>query len=102
MPQFKTHRQTVERTRIRRVEERDLPEPSDLWLTAAFFFLGCAVTTVTAALTLSRDAVVSPSVLWITTPWPIFVAGLCFLAHIDVNRGRRVKRYEIEEGLNDA
>jgi hypothetical protein len=52
---------------------------------------------VTAALTLSPDAAVPSLVFWITAPWLLFIAGICSLAHLAVNRGRTVKRREIRE-----
>lgn len=95
----KAQPQPLEGTHRRQVEERELPDPSSVWSTAAFFFLACAVGTVTAALSLSPDAAVSSSAFWITTPWLILNAGLCALAHLDVNRGRKARRYEVQESL---
>ena len=58
MPKVERQLQSVERSPVRVVEEREQPERSSVWMSAAFFFLACAVGTVTAALTLSPDAAV--------------------------------------------
>jgi hypothetical protein len=97
MPELKPQLQTVDQRPVRVVEEREQPEPSSVWISAAFFFLACAVGTVTAALTLSPDAAVPSLAFWVTTPWLILIAGICSLAHLAVNRGRTVKRREIRE-----
>jgi heme/copper-type cytochrome/quinol oxidase subunit 3 len=78
-------------------EKREWPEPSAVWLSAAFFFLACAAGTLTAALTLSPESGVHPSQLWIATVALIVISVVCFLAHWDVNRGRKPKRYEVKE-----
>lgn len=93
--------QPLEWTHRRQVEQRELPDPSSAWSTAAFFFLACAVGTTTAALSLSPDAAISSMTFWITTPWLVLSAGLCALAHLDVNRGRKARRYEIQESLTE-
>ncbi len=77
--------------------ERKKPEPSSVWQTGAFAFLTCAIGAIMAALTVSDDAVVRPSELWIATGGLVLAAALCFTAHWDANRGRRSREYEIEE-----
>lgn len=87
----------VERSPVRVVEERELPAPSGVWLNAAFFFLACAVGTVTAAVGLAPDAAVPSLAFWVTAPWLLLIAGICSLAHVAVNRGRTPRRREVRE-----
>jgi hypothetical protein len=89
----------VEGTAVRRIQRRERPEPSTAWLASAFAFLTTAAGTATGSLTLSSGAAVRPLDLWIATAGLLVTAALCFLAHWDVNRGRKAKRYEIEELL---
>jgi hypothetical protein len=83
--------------RMRQIRERERPEPSSVWLNGAFTFVTFAVGAVTAALTLSADAAIQPSELWVASGAFVFAAALCLVAHWDVNRGRKTKQREIEE-----
>lgn len=38
-----------------------------------------------------------PAELWIITAGLLLAASLCFIAHWDVNRGRKIKEREIKE-----
>jgi hydrogenase-4 membrane subunit HyfE len=89
--------QSIERSPIRRVEKREQPEPSSVWLTAAFALLSCAAATLVTSLTLSPGAAVRPSELLITAVGLVAMGLLCLCAHWDTNRGRKPKRYEIRE-----
>jgi hypothetical protein len=66
-------------------------------LTAGFFFLSIVVSSATSSLTLSEGSAVSPSTFRIVAATMFFSAALCFLAHWDVNRGRRIRVYDVEE-----
>src|SRR6476646_4023625 len=83
------------RTRV--VQEREQPRVSEIWLRFSAGFLFCAIGTCISALTLSQEVEMRPSELWIVTGGLLLAATLCFLAHWDVNRGRRVKEREIKE-----
>jgi hypothetical protein len=83
--------------KTRQIREREKPEPSSVWQTAAFSFLTCAAGTIVAALTVSEHAAIRASGLWIVTAGLLLAALLCFAAHWDVNRGRRTRQREIEE-----
>ncbi len=68
-----------------------------MWQTVAILFAGFACAAGFGALTVSGDAAVKPAVLWVLTGAFVALAATCFLAHWDVNRGRRTKQYETEE-----
>jgi hypothetical protein len=76
--------------RTRQIRERERPEPSNVWQTSAFAFLTCAAGTIVAALTVSEHAAIQAPGLWIITAGLLLAAALCFAAHWDVNRGRRI------------
>ncbi len=61
------------------------------------FAAGAAVT----ASALSEQVAVSGSVLWTVSAAAAVLAVTCFVAHWDVNRGRRVRQWEIEEEGED-
>lgn len=82
---------------MRRRRKRELPEPTSVWQTAAFFFLSCAFGAGCAAIALPGGAAVRPSELWIVVGSFGLAACLCLLAHLDVNRGRRSKEFEVED-----
>lgn len=82
---------------VRRWRKRERPEPSVVWQTVGILFVGLAATAGACALTLSGDATLVPRELWILTAALVALAATCFLAHWDVNRGRRVREYEIED-----
>ncbi|HET7506740.1 MAG TPA: hypothetical protein VFJ53_00125 [Solirubrobacterales bacterium] len=81
----------------RHIQEREQPNASEVWLVFATGFLFCAVGASLSAATLSREVAMRPSELWITTGGLALAAALCFLAHWDVNRGRKVKKREVKE-----
>jgi hypothetical protein len=87
--------------RRRRIREREQPEPSEGWLAWAVGFLFAAVSAGISALGLSTDVALRPSELWIIAGGLLLAAALCFRAHWDVNRGRRVREWEIEEKPGD-
>jgi len=60
-------------------------------------FFTSALGTAIAALTVSADAVIRASELWVGTAGLVLAAFICLVAHIHVNYGRRVDEYEIEE-----
>jgi hypothetical protein len=85
------------RSRVSRRREWERPPPSVVWQTIAVLFLGFAFAAALSALTVARDTAVGPAKLWIGAAAFIGLAVTCFLAHWDVNRGRRAKCYETEE-----
>ena len=80
------------RLRITR-RERELPPESTVWAGAgvAALTIGAGVA-VSAALARETEAV-----LWTIAIAFTVLAATCFLAHWDVNRGRRIRHAEIEE-----
>jgi membrane protein implicated in regulation of membrane protease activity len=68
-----------------------------VWQTIAILFAGFAFAAGFGALTVSGDAAIKPAVLWVLTSAFVALAATCFLAHWDVNRGRRTRQYETEE-----
>jgi hypothetical protein len=97
MSHSKAYSESSERVGTRRLlEQRELVDPSTVWREAAFFFLALALTLVIGGLSLSPDAAVHSSVFWISVPWSLLMAAFCGLAHIDVNRGRRMRRYVLK------
>jgi hypothetical protein len=79
------------------LREREQPEPSVVWQTVAIFLLGGALTAAFGALMLSEGATVTRGELWVASGTFLAWAATCFLAHWDVNRGRKIKRREVEE-----
>lgn len=78
-----------------------MPSESTVWLAGGLALLPSAAGTALAAATLADDVEVSAWVLWVTTFFLAVLALVCFLAHWDVNRGRRVRYSEIEEEHDD-
>lgn len=76
--------------------ERERPGPSVVWQTVAIVFVGFAFAAGIGALTVPPDAAVRVSELWISAAAFATLALACFLAHWDVNRGRRHREYETE------
>jgi hypothetical protein len=66
----------------------------------AIVFLGFAFAAAIGALTVPDEIAVRPSELSISAVAFAALATVCFLAHWDVNRGRRSKWYETEEVLS--
>jgi membrane protein implicated in regulation of membrane protease activity len=64
----------------------------------AVVFLGFAFATTLAALTLADGMHARASELWIGAVAFALLAIACFVAHWDVNRGRKSRDVEIEEG----
>lgn len=79
------------------VRERERPEPSVVWQTLGVAFAGFAFASGLTALTISRKLAVRPLDLWIAAAGFALAAALCFVAHRDVNRGRRSRWTEREE-----
>lgn len=90
-----SHRQRITR------REREIPRESAIWLTAGWAVLAFAASVVLAAMTLSGNVGVSAPVLWTIAICSLVLATACFLAHWDVNRGRKVRHSEIEEEKED-
>lgn len=88
-------------SRIRRIREREQPEPSVVWQTVAIFLLGGALAAGLGALMLSEGAMITHAELWALTGLFLAWAATCFLAQWDVNRGRKIKRREVEEEIDD-
>jgi hypothetical protein len=82
---------------VKHCRERERPEPSVIWQTCAVAFITGSLGAAIAALTASESVAVRSAELWIITCGLTLASALCFLAHWDVNRGRRVKEYETEE-----
>jgi hypothetical protein len=95
------HLQVIPTGSTRLVRKRDLPEASTVWLGAGFSFLTSAAGVLTACLTLSAEVAVSTRDLLIVTASLLVASVLCFLAHWDVNRGRRIKSFEVEESREE-
>jgi hypothetical protein len=76
---------------------RERPAPSTIWQSVGIAVLFSAVGTAVAALTVSTGAPVTSSELWGLTAFLVVLAGTMFLAHWDVNRGRRSRQYEQED-----
>lgn len=79
------------------IRERERPEPSSVWQTVGIVFVGFAFAGLLGALNISDEAVIRRSELWILTGSFASMALICFLAHWDVNRGRKTREWEIEE-----
>jgi hypothetical protein len=97
MQKRKRQLQPVSSASVRLIRKRSLPEASSVWLAGAFSLLSLAAAVGLACLTLSADAAASPQVLLVIAVALTCGSGLCFTAHWDVNRGRRVESFEIEE-----
>ena len=68
---------------------------------AGWAALTFAASVVLTASTVSRSVGVGKPVLWTTAIASLIVATICFVAHWDVNRGRKVRHSEIEEEKED-
>jgi hypothetical protein len=82
---------------LKRVREREAPEPSVIWQTLAITFVSFAFAVGLAALTVSDAVAVRAGELWVAAAGLLLAAALSFAAHRDVNRGRRSKWVEVEE-----
>jgi hypothetical protein len=82
-------------TRVRR--ERPLHPPSTIWLSIAFLFFSLGAGAALAAVTVPADAPVTGPELWIVTAGFAALTVTCIAANWDVNRGRRVAEFQIEE-----
>lgn len=82
---------------VRRWRQRERPEPSAAWHTAAVLLVGFAFAAGMGALTASPDAAMEPAELWILAGSFLALALTCLVAHWDVNRGRKCRQYESEE-----
>ena len=81
----------------RQIREREKPEPSAIWQTLGITFAGFSFAVVIAALTVAEEVAVRPLDLVITAAGLLLASILCFVAHRDVNRGRRSRWIEVEE-----
>lgn len=68
---------------------------------AGWAALTFAASVVLTTITLSGDVGVGTPVLWTIAIASLLLATTCFLAHWDVNRGRKVRHSEIEEEKED-
>jgi hypothetical protein len=82
---------------IRRWRDWERPAPSTVWQAVGIAVLFSALGTAIAALTVSGGAPFSSRELWGITAFLVIWATTMFLAHWDVNRGRRSRHYEREE-----
>jgi protein-S-isoprenylcysteine O-methyltransferase Ste14 len=82
---------------IRHWREREKPAASVIWQTVAIVIVGFAFAGALAALTLADNMQIRASELWIGAVAFALLSITCFLAHWDVNRGRRSRDVEIEE-----
>jgi hypothetical protein len=72
------------------------PDPSTAWRDAGWAAVAIAATAMLAAVLSNAEIPMIP-LPWAIGASSLSVAGLCFLAHFDVNRGRKAKRSEIIE-----
>jgi membrane protein implicated in regulation of membrane protease activity len=84
------------------IREREQPEPSVVWQAVAIFLLGTALAAGMSALMVSKGAIITGKELWFLSGAFIVWAATCFLAHWDVNRGRKIKTRQIEEVSGDG
>lgn len=77
--------------------EWEKPDPSTIWRGAGGISVAIAATAILAALTVSKTNAPKISLPWVIGAAALVVAGVCLVAHLDVNRGRRAKRSEIIE-----
>jgi len=77
--------------------EREIPRVSSVWQNAGFATIALAASVALAASTVPESVAISAAVLWTAATALAVLAGACFLAHWDVNRGRKVRHSEIEE-----
>jgi hypothetical protein len=85
----------VQRRVINR-QEREMPDESSVWFNLGFAAISIAAGAATAAATVVHDPIIE-AVLWTVAACAALAALSYFLAHHDVNRGRRVKRSEVIE-----
>lgn len=88
------------RRRVVRVE-REVPAESRIWLDVGLLMFTVAVSAAFVALALSDDVKVRALELWIVAVAALLNAATCFVAHWDVNRGRKAKRSEVIEERRD-
>jgi hypothetical protein len=79
--------------------EREKPAASVIWQTVGILSAGFAFAAALAALTIAESVRVTAAELWIATAGFAILAATCFLAHWDVNRGRRSRDIEVEEAF---
>lgn len=77
--------------------EREVPPESTVWAAAGVSMLTVAVGVIVSSIALSGDGKANAGILWTIAAASTVLALTCFLAHWDVNRGRRVRQAEIEE-----
>jgi hypothetical protein len=77
--------------------EREIPRVSAVWQNAGFAIVALAASVALAAGTVPKSVAVNSAVLWTAAAALAVLAATCFLAHWDVNRGRKVRHSEIEE-----
>ncbi len=82
--------------------EREIPHVSGVWLTAGFASGTFAAGVVITASTIPKAVAIGTSVLWTIAASFSVIAVICFIAHWDVNRGRKVRHSEIEEERRSA
>jgi hypothetical protein len=77
--------------------EWEKPDPSTSWRGASGVAVAIAATAILAALTVSKADAPTVSLAWAIGIAALLAAGVCLLAHLDVNRGRKAKRSEVIE-----
>ncbi len=89
--------------RLRRITrvERERPEPSTIWRGAGGVFFSITAGATLTAIAASEGSVPEVPLSWVVAAASAALAVVCVLAHWDVNRGRRTKRTEILDEVED-
>jgi hypothetical protein len=82
-------------------ETWERPSPSRIWLDVGLTILGIAPSFALVAFTAMGSAASLAPEIWTATAALIFLAGVCLVAHHDVNRGRKPKRSIRVEEVED-
>lgn len=90
--------------RLRRItrHEREWPDPSTIWRGAGGVFVGIAAGAVLTAVAAAEGSVPAIPLPWAVAAASAIFAAFCLVAHWDVNRGRRIKRSEIVDEVEDG
>jgi drug/metabolite transporter (DMT)-like permease len=95
----RTPRREVKRRLIYR-QEREIPPESDVWLNLGLAIVGIAAGAAIAAATVVRNPV-TEAILW-TASACLTVTGFSYLlVHREVNRGRRLRRSQVIEDVEE-
>jgi drug/metabolite transporter (DMT)-like permease len=89
------------RRRVIDRREREIPPESSIWFNLGLAAVGIAAGAAAAAVTVV-DSAVAEAVLWTSSAF-VLVAGISyFFVHREVNRGRRVKRSQVIEDVEET